>query len=116
MRIVASRCSTSRKITVAPATTIASPLASAISGTSRGIAIQNVERVSGRTMRLIGTTMSSSASRVVRFVATTASGSSWRGKRTCFTRFACPSRLVDDICTDDWKNVQLMSPEMTNSG
>ena len=36
--MVVRRCSTSRKITVAPATTIASPLASAIKGTSSGIA------------------------------------------------------------------------------
>ena len=60
--------------------------------------------------------IASIASSVVRFVATTESGSSCRGKRTCFTRFACPSRLVDDICTADWKNIQLMRPEITNSG
>ena len=114
--MVASRCSTSRKITVAPATTTASPLASAIRGTSSGIAAQNVVRVSGRTMRLMGTMIVSITSSVVRFVATTESGSSWRGNRTCFTRFAWPSRLVDDIWTADWKNIQLMSPEITNSG
>ena len=53
---------------------------------------------------------------VVRFVATTESGSSCRGKRTCFTSFACPSRLVDDIWIADWKNIQLTRPEITNSG
>ena len=33
---------------------------------------------------------------VTAFVATTANGSSCRGKRTCFTRLAWPSRLVHE--------------------
>ena len=47
---------------------------------------------------------------VTRFVATTETGSSCRGKRTCFTRLACPSRLEHDIWIADWKKIQTSEP------
>ena len=79
-------------------------------------AAQKVVRVSGMKIRLSGRTIASITSIVTRFVATTETGSSWRGKRTCFTRLACPSRLEHDICTADWKKIHVTSPESTNSG
>ena len=50
------------------------------------------------------------------FVATTASGSMWRGKRTCFTSVGWANRLEQAICTADWKNTHVTSPERMKSG
>ena len=83
-------------MTVTAASTSARPPASATSGSNSGSAAQNVERVSGMTTRFTGMMTASITSSVTGFVATTANGSSCRGKRTCFTRLACPSRLVHD--------------------
>ena len=106
----------SRNMTVAEASRIENPVTSAASGMKSGNAAQKVERVSGMTIRLSGSTTPSITSIVTRFVATTESGSSCRGKRTCLTRLAWPRRLVHDIWTADWKNIQVTSPESTNSG
>ena len=106
----------SRKMTVAEARTIAKPVTSAVSGTKSGSAAQKVVRVSGMTSRFSGSTTASMTSIVTRFVATTETGSSCRGRRTCFTRLACPSRLEHDIWIADWKKIQTSRPVSRNSG
>ena len=101
-------------MTVADASRIARAVTSATSGTISGNAAQKVVRDSGTMIRFNGSTIASITPIVTRFVATTDNGSSWRGKRTCLTRLACPSRLVHDICSADWKKIQVMRPESTN--
>ena len=93
-------------MTVTAASTIAKPVTSAASGMNSGSAAQNVDRVSGTISRLSGRITASITSIVTRFVATTETGSSWRGRRTCFTRLAWPSRLEHDIWSADWKKTQ----------
>ena len=58
----------------------------------------------------------SMTSSVMAFVPTTANGSSCRGKRTCLTRLACPSRLVHDDWSAPWKKTHVTRPESRKSG
>ena len=53
---------------------------------------------------------------VTKFVATTETGSSCRGRRTCFTRLAWPSRLEQAIWIADWKKIQTSRPLRRKSG